>query len=203
MSDENVLVVQADSADGTMGWAELGERRWRCVLGAGGVREDKVEGDGATPAGEYPLRRLYFRNDRLVLPKVALPARPIAEHDGWCDDPRSASYNRLVRVPNEWSHERLWRDDGLYDLLVVVGYNDNPPEGEWGSAIFLHIAREDFSPTRGCVAFERVALIELVGLLTPSTRLRVLSLPAASGAEPAIQTVDDVKQFDDFDERDW
>jgi L,D-peptidoglycan transpeptidase YkuD (ErfK/YbiS/YcfS/YnhG family) len=203
MSDEDVLIVQADSADGAMGWAQLGERRWRCVLGAGGVREDKVEGDSATPAGEYPLRRLYFRNDRLVLPKVALPARPIAEHDGWCDDPRSPSYNRLVRVPNDWSHERLSREDGLYDLLVVVGYNDDPPEGEWGSAIFLHIARENFSPTRGCVAFERAALIELVGLLTPSTRLRVLSLPASSGAESATQTDDDIKQLEDFDERDW
>lgn len=197
-----VLVVQSDSADSAMAWAQLGGRRWRCVLGAGGVREDKVEGDGATPAGEYPLRRIYFRNDRLVLPRpVALPARPIAEHDGWCDDPRSASYNRLVRVPNEWSHEKLWREDGLYDLLVVVGYNDDPPEGEWGSAIFLHIARDDFSPTRGCVAFERAALTELVGLLKPSTRLRVLSLPAASDAPVTID--DEVKQFEDFDERDW
>ena len=200
-SDENVLIVQADSADSAMGLARLGERRWRCVLGAGGVREDKVEGDGATPAGEYPLRRVYFRNDRLVLPKVALPARPITEHDGWCDDPRSAAYNRLVRVPNDWSHERLWREDGLYDLLVVVGYNDDPPEGEWGSAIFLHIAREDFAPTRGCVAFERAALVELVGLLTPATRLRVLSLPVSSGALAARD--EDMAPFEDFDERDW
>ena len=127
----------------------LGDRRWRCVVGAGGVREDKVEGDAATPVGSFPLRRLYFRNDRLVLPKVRLPARPISEHDGWCDDPRSSAYNRLVRVPNEWSHEKMWRDDGLYDLVVVVGYNDDPPEGEWGSAIFLHIARDDYEPDPG------------------------------------------------------
>ncbi|HYC65766.1 MAG TPA: L,D-transpeptidase family protein [Reyranellaceae bacterium] len=200
MSDDDVLIVQADSAESAMAWAQLGERRWRCVLGAGGVREDKLEGDGATPAGEFPLRRIYFRNDRLVLPKVGLPARPIGEHDGWCDDPRSAAYNRLVRAPNEWSHERLWREDGLYDLLVVVGYNDDPPEGEWGSAIFLHIAREDYAPTRGCVAFARDDLMELVGLLKPTTRLRVLSLPSGE-RHPA--TDDDMKQFEDFDERDW
>ncbi len=109
---------------------------------------DKVEGDAATPAGDFPLRRIYFRNDRLVLPKVRLPARPIARHDGWCDDPRSPSYNRLVHVPNEWSHEKMWREDGLYDLVVVVGYNDDPPEGEWGSAIFLHIARDDMARPR-------------------------------------------------------
>ena len=202
MSDRDVLIVQADSADGALAWASLGDRRWRCVVGAGGVREDKVEGDGATPAGEFPLRRVYFRNDRLVLPKIALPARPISRHDGWCDDPRSSSYNRLVHIPNDWSHEKMWRDDGLYDLVVVVGYNDDPPEGEWGSAIFLHIARDDHGPTRGCVAFSRDDLLELIALLSAGTRLRVLSLPAGeTRAVPADD--DDMKQFEDFDEKDW
>ena len=202
-SDANVLTVQVDSVDSSLAWASLGERRWRCVIGAGGVREDKVEGDAATPAGNYPLRHIYFRNDRLVLPKVRLPAKPIGERDGWCDDPRSPAYNRLVRTPNEWSHERMWREDGLYDLLVVVGYNDDPPEGEWGSAIFLHIAREDMSPTQGCVAFARDDLLELVTLLGPRTRLNVLSLSAAE-REPAPQGDDeDMKQFEDFDEKDW
>ena len=121
MSDPDLLTVQADSADSSLAWAMLGERRWRCTIGAGGAREDKVEGDAATPVGTFPLRRVYYRNDRLVLPVVQLPARPIGEHDGWCDDPRSPSYNRLVRIPNAWGHETLWRDDGLYDLLVVVG----------------------------------------------------------------------------------
>jgi L,D-peptidoglycan transpeptidase YkuD (ErfK/YbiS/YcfS/YnhG family) len=200
----DVLTVQADSTDSTLGWATLGQRRWRCVLGAGGVREDKVEGDAATPAGEYPLRRIYFRNDRLVLPEVRLPARAIAEHDGWCDDPRSAAYNRLVRVPNEWSHEKMWREDGLYDLLVVVGYNDDPPECEWGSAIFLHIAREDMSATRGCIAFARDDLLELVTLIGPETRVNVHSLPKAETSPSAANDDDDdMKQFEDFDEKDW
>ncbi len=199
----DIVVVQADSGDSALGWASLGDRRWRCVLGAGGVREDKVEGDAATPVGEFPLRRIYFRNDRLVLPKVRLPARPIAEHDGWCDDPRSPAYNRLVRIPNEWSHENMWREDGLYDLVVVVGYNDDPPEGEWGSAIFLHVAREGYSPTRGCIAFARDDLLELLPLLTPDTRLRVLSLPSAEARPRASSDDEDMKQFEDFDEKDW
>jgi L,D-peptidoglycan transpeptidase YkuD (ErfK/YbiS/YcfS/YnhG family) len=199
-----VLTVQVDSADSALAWASLGERRWRCVIGAGGVREDKTEGDGATPVGTFPLRRLYYRNDRLVLPKVQLPARPITEHDGWCDDPRAPSYNRLVRIPNDWSHETMWREDGLYDLVVVVGYNDDPPEGEWGSAIFLHIARDDMSPTRGCIAFARNDLLELVPLLTPQTRLRIPSLSAAEET-PRVATADDddMKPFEDFDEQDW
>jgi L,D-peptidoglycan transpeptidase YkuD (ErfK/YbiS/YcfS/YnhG family) len=197
-----VLMVQVDSADSALGWASLGDRRWRCVVGAGGVREDKVEGDSATPVGEFPLRHLYFRNDRLVLPKVRLPARPIGEHDGWCDDPHSPAYNRLVRIPNNSSHEKMWREDGLYDLLVVVGYNDDPPEGEWGSAIFLHIARDDMSPTRGCIAFARADLLELVPLLSRETRLRIHSLSAAE-EKPRTGEHDVMKQFEDFDEQDW
>jgi L,D-peptidoglycan transpeptidase YkuD (ErfK/YbiS/YcfS/YnhG family) len=202
MSDADVLTIQADSADSSLGWASLGERRWRCVAGAGGVREDKVEGDAATPVGDFPLRHIYFRNDRLVLPKVRLPARPIGEHDGWCDDPRSPAYNRLVRIPNEWSHEKMWREDGLYDVVVVVGYNDDPPEGEWGSAIFLHIARDDMSPTQGCVAFARADFLELLPLIGPDTRLRVLTLSAAE-QKPPSELDDDMKQFEDFDEKDW
>ena len=201
MSDPELLTVQADSADSSLGWAALGERRWRCVIGAGGAREDKVEGDAATPVGTFPLRRVYFRNDRLVLPRVRLPARPISEHDGWCDDPRASTYNRLVRIPNDWSHEKMWRDDGLYDLVVVVGYNDDPPEGEWGSAIFLHIARDDYSPTQGCVAFKREDLLELVALIGPETKINVHSIPASETAPKRGD--DDMKQFEDFDEQDW
>ena len=196
------LVVQLETAEGWLGWATLGDRRWRCTVGAGGIREDKVEGDAATPAGTWPLRRIYFRNDRLVLPAVRLPARPIVEHDGWCDDPRSPSYNRLVRVPNEWSHERMWREDGLYDLVVVVGYNDDPPEGEWGSAIFLHVMRDDEGPTQGCVAFRRDDLLELVTLIGPETRLEVLSIPASETAARAAVD-EDMAPFEDFDEQDW
>jgi L,D-peptidoglycan transpeptidase YkuD (ErfK/YbiS/YcfS/YnhG family) len=203
MSDENVLIVQADSADSAFAWAALGSRRWRCSVGAGGIREDKVEGDAATPVGDFPLRHIYFRNDRLVLPRVRLPARAISRHDGWCDDPRSSSYNRLVRIPNDWSHEKMWREDGLYDLLIVVGYNDDPPEGEWGSAIFLHMAREDYAPTRGCIALARNDLLELVTLIDPATRLRVLSTPAAEDRPPAAANDDDMEQFKDFDDKDW
>lgn len=203
MSDQDLLTVRADSVDTPLGWATLGSRRWRCTMGAGGIREDKVEGDAATPAGTFPLRRICFRNDRLVLPKVGLPARPINEHDGWCDDPRSPAYNRLVRVPNEWSHEKMWREDGLYDLVVVVGYNDDPPEGEWGSAIFLHIARDDYSPTQGCVAFARDDLLEIVALIGPQTRLDIHSLPASEGGPSEGDDDQDMKQFENFDEKDW
>ena len=76
-----------------------------------------------------------------------------------------STYNRLVHVPDDWISAKMWREDGLYDLVVVVGYNDDPPEGEWGSAILTHVAREDYAPTRGCVAFSQADLLELVPLL--------------------------------------
>ena len=96
----------------------------------------------------------------------------------------------------------MWRDDGLYDLVVVVGYNDDPPEGEWGSAIFLHIARDDYSPTQGCVAFKREDLLELVTLIGPETKINVHSIPASETA-PKTSSGDDMKQFEDFDEQEW
>jgi len=173
MSEEDVLIVQVDSAETSRGWAALGARRWRCTVGEGGIREDKVEGDAATPAGEYPLRRLYFRNDRLVLPKVRLPARPIAEHDGWCDDPRSPTYNRLVHVPNDWSAERMWRDDHLYDLVLILGHNDDPPVSGLGSAIFLHLAKPDYAPTHGCVALARADLEALLATARPGDAVEI------------------------------
>jgi L,D-peptidoglycan transpeptidase YkuD (ErfK/YbiS/YcfS/YnhG family) len=144
-----------------------------CSVGSGGVRPDKREGDGATPAGAWPLRRLLFRPDRGRPPACVLPLQPIAESDGWCDDPASPDYNRLVHLPSGASHERLWRHDHLYDLVVVVGYNDDPPVAGAGSAIFLHLRREDGGPTAGCVAFARADLEQILSGLDSESRLVV------------------------------
>jgi len=124
----------------------------RCALGAGGVRADKAEGDGATPVGLLPIRRLLWRADRGPRPACALPAEPIAPGDGWCDDPAHADYNRQVRMPHAARHEVLWRDDAVYDVIGVLGWNDAPVQRGRGSAIFLHLARPGLPPTEGCVA---------------------------------------------------
>lgn len=124
----------------------------RAALGRGGVRADKREGDGATPVGALPLRRVLYRPDRTGVPACAVPVRSLAPHDGWCDDPTLAEYNQLVRLPLRGSAERLWRDDAVYDIIGVLGWNDQPVRPGKGSAIFLHIARADYAPTDGCVA---------------------------------------------------
>jgi len=134
------------------GWARWGTHRLRCALGKGGVRPAKREGDGATPAGAFVMRRLLYRPDRGAAPATRLAMAPIAADDGWCDDPADAAYNRPVTLPYRARAERLWRDDPLYDLVVVLGYNDDPAIAGAGSAIFLHVASADYAPTEGCVA---------------------------------------------------
>lgn len=150
------LIVSAE------GWASWNGKRYRCSLGPSGVRRDKREGDGATPAGRFPFRRLYFRADRLPQPSTGLPAQPIDRADGWCDDPASASYNRAVKLPCDAGHERLWRDDSVYDLILVIGHNDDPVRPGMGSAVFVHVAHDDYRPTAGCVAFARDDLMEIL-----------------------------------------
>ena len=137
---------------GTDGFLVLGGARYRVALGRGGVRADKREGDGATPAGVLPLRRVLYRADRVARPRAAVPVLPLAPHDGWCDDPADAAYNRPVRLPHPARHEELWRADALYDVVGVLGWNDAPVAPGRGSAIFLHPARPDYAPTEGCVA---------------------------------------------------
>ncbi|MCR0981890.1 L,D-transpeptidase family protein [Roseomonas populi] len=126
--------------------------RWRCATGRGGIRDDKSEGDGATPRATLPLRRVLYRADRGAAPRCAVPVEPIGPDDGWCDDPASPAYNRPVALPHEARHERLWREDHVYDIIGVLGWNDDPVVRGRGSAIFLHLARPDYDPTEGCIA---------------------------------------------------
>jgi len=150
-----------------------GTASYRCAVGHGGVRTDKAEGDGATPIGRFPLRQVLYRPDRIGRVATGLPVRALQADDGWCDAPDDAQYNRLVKLPFAASHEVLWRADGLYDLIVVVGYNDEPVTSGRGSAIFLHVARADFGPTDGCVALARPALLDVLARCGPQTMLEV------------------------------
>jgi L,D-peptidoglycan transpeptidase YkuD (ErfK/YbiS/YcfS/YnhG family) len=151
-------------------------RSFPCALGKGGLKPaaDKREGDGATPIGTWPLRRVLYRPDRSAAPQTALPTAPIAPDDGWCDASGDPAYNRPVRLPYPAGAERMWRDDGLYDLVVVLGHNDDPVVPGMGSAIFLHLARPDYGPTEGCVALARPDLEALLALAAPGDALLII-----------------------------
>lgn len=146
-----------------------------CVFGRSGLvaADAKREGDGATPAGVWPLRRVLYRADRVAPPQTALPVAAIAPDDGWCDAPDDPAYNLPVTHPYPASAERMWRDDGLYDVVVVLGHNDDPVVPAAGSAIFWHCMAADGRPTEGCIAVERAALIALLAQAAPGDALEV------------------------------
>ena len=146
---------------------------FRCALGRSGIRADKREGDGATPVGCFTLRRVLYRPDRMTPPETSLPVTPIDPTDGWCDAPDDPAYNRPVQLPHPTSHEEMWRADGLYDVVVVIGHNDDPIVPGMGSAVFMHVAKPDYEPTAGCVALALPDLLVLLKDCAPGDRLRI------------------------------
>jgi|SRR5688572_10862131 len=133
----------------------------RAALGRSGIKALKREGDGATPLGRFAIREVLYRADRLPRPRTKLPVRAIRAGDAWCEDPGDRSYNRLVRASSRPGIDPLMRDDHLYDLIVVLGYNDRPRVKGKGSAIFVHLARPGYTPTAGCIALSRTDLLAL------------------------------------------
>ncbi len=152
---------------------EAGGKRYACRIGRGGLAEpgQKREGDLKTPRGVFPLRCVYYRPDRVSAPRTALPVIALTPEDGWCDDPAHPMYNRPVKLPFDGRHEKLWREAHVYDLIIPLGYNDGadasgnptPITPGAGSAIFLHLMRDDGIGTEGCVAMKREDLEELLG----------------------------------------
>ena len=143
------------------------------ACGRAGVRMDKREGDGASPEGRFVLSPGFYRADRIALPPTHLAMTALRPSDGWVDDPADPRYNRLVSLPYPAHHEEMWRLDGLYDLVVPIGYNTDPPLPGRGSAIFLHVARPDFAATEGCIAVARDTLAGLLGLLGPGSMITI------------------------------
>lgn len=175
MPDQSILRVVPSAENHSRGQLWWRGRAYSCALGRGGVMpaSRKREGDDASPAGIYPLLGLYYRPDRLDRPATELPVEAMSEQLGWCDDVACAEYNSAVELPHQGSAESLWRADGVYDLLVVIGHNIDPAIAGLGSAIFMHVARDDFFPTRGCVAVSKEALLEILPELDRRAALRI------------------------------
>ena len=145
-----------------------------CALGKNGVTSNKVEGDDCTPAGSFPLRRVFYRADRVPDPNTALLTNITQSNYGWCDDPSAPEYNTFVTLPFEPSHEELWLNGSYYDLMSVIGYNDAPPVPGLGSAIFFHVT-PDYGSTSGCVA---LALSDLQWVLARISTTTVMNITA-------------------------
>ena len=167
------LIVSPDPKTPARATLTCDGKHYPCALGRNGVSAIKAEGDNATPIGTFSLRKLFYRADRLALPSTILATRAIQPNDGWCDAPGDAHYNQLVSMPHAASAENLWREDHVYDLIVVIGYNDAPTVSGKGSAIFMHVATPDYAPTAGCVALSQADLLSVLKALPPDPTLTI------------------------------
>lgn len=174
-------IIEVTAPEGTtLGCLRFGDDTFACALGRSGIVAAKREGDGGTPAGTFPLRELRYRADRIAAPESGLITIATAPDDGWCDAPDDPAYNRFVKRPYGASTETLWREDGLYDIAVMLGYNDAPVISGAGSAIFFHLAKSKdgaLQPTEGCVALLLEDMRSVLKRVTPQTRMTVRITP--------------------------
>lgn len=171
-----VLDIRAHPLDPCKGTIRIGSLTFPCALGRGGISADKREGDGATPLCVMHPLAVYYRADCRIpgLMQTQLPKIAIREDDGWCDTPGDRRYNRPVRMPYPANHERMQRDDRLYNVCIVLDWNMQPTLRNRGSAIFMHIARPGLKPTEGCIAVEPRVMSRLLPLLSRNICVRVL-----------------------------
>jgi L,D-peptidoglycan transpeptidase YkuD (ErfK/YbiS/YcfS/YnhG family) len=167
------ILVKSLPGNRQQGRLTAGNLRLRCALGKGGITTRKREGDGSTPVGTFALRKLWFRVDRGIRPVCGLPMQATRRSDGWCDASVHRRYNRSVTLPLGASHERLWRDDHVYDVVIEIGWNDRPAVPGRGSAIFFHLARPGYTPTEGCVAVSARDMRKLLPRIGPRTRIDI------------------------------
>lgn len=156
-----IRVVSLGASPG--GILVLGSQHYICALGKAGCAMRKQEGDGATPRGAFPLKAILYRSDRGPIPKTGLPTFRLKRHDGWCDDPSSQFYNRPVLATAGPSHENMWRPDGLYDVVGLIGHNDRPASKGRGSAVFFHVIAKSGKPTQGCIAVSAGNMRKILG----------------------------------------
>ncbi len=145
----------------------------KCSVGKSGITNIKKEGDLATPRGNFKLGLLYYRKDRIRLPKCKLKKKILKKNMGWCDDPKSKKYNKEIKFPFKYSAERLYRQDNIYDGLINIKYNINPIIKNKGSAIFLHMTNKKYRPTKGCIAISKKNFLKLLPLISSNTKILI------------------------------
>ena len=152
----------------------LRSRTYACALGTAGIRVCKREGDGSTPAGCWKLLGVLYRADRVARPVTALSVNAISGADGWCDAPNDRNYNSPVKLPYPRSAEEMWREDSIYDIVVILDHNTRPRKRCRGSAVFIHLSRKGYSPTQGCIALGEQDLRMLLQAGAPGSTVAIL-----------------------------
>ena len=145
----------------------------RCSIGKRGISIKKREGDKKTPKGEFRLKYILYRKDRIFKLKTKLKKIPINKKMGWCDDPNSDQYNKIINYPFKFSAEKLWKKENIYDIIIVIDYNLNPVIKNKGSAIFLHIAKKKYQPTNGCIAVNKKNIRLITSTINKKTKLKI------------------------------
>jgi L,D-peptidoglycan transpeptidase YkuD (ErfK/YbiS/YcfS/YnhG family) len=147
--------------------------QFRCALGSAGVKKKTKEGDNITPKGIFKIIKIYYRPDKIKKITTLIKTIKIKKNMGWCDDPRSRFYNKQIKLPSKLGHEKLYRSDNLYDLIAVLNYNTKPIIKNKGSAIFIHIAKKNFSKTKGCIAVKKEDLIYLLSQIKRNSQVKI------------------------------
>ena len=155
------------------GYLQYKNLKFRCALGKAGIKKKEKEGDNVTPKGIFKITSMYYRPDRIKNITTAVKKIKIKKNMGWCDDPDSHFYNQQISLPNKFGHEKLYRNDHLYDLILVINYNTNPIIKNKGSAIFIHIAKKNYKKTKGCIALKKKHLIELISKIKKNTKIKI------------------------------
>ena len=145
----------------------------KCAIGKRGITKKKLEGDNKTPAGVFKFRTIFFRKDRISTIKTSLQKITIKKNMGWCDDSNSKFYNKLIKFPFNFRAEKLWLNKNIYDVVIIINYNMYPIVKRKGSAIFLHIAKKNYLPTRGCIAISKKDMNLLINAIDIKTKLRI------------------------------
>jgi L,D-peptidoglycan transpeptidase YkuD (ErfK/YbiS/YcfS/YnhG family) len=147
--------------------------KFKCALGKSGIGNKKIEGDNITPKGNFKIIKIYYRKDRLKKLSSKFTLTEITKDMGWCDDPKSKKYNQLIKLPTNYSHENLYRKDNIYDLILVLNYNMKPTIKNKGSAIFIHITKKNYQPTKGCIALKKNNLVKLISKIDKNIKIKI------------------------------
>ena len=145
----------------------------KCAIGKKGIGSKKKEGDLITPRGKYKVKYILYRKDRIKKIQSEMKIIKIKKNMGWCDDPRSRNYNQLINLPSNYRHEKLFKKENIYDIILVLNYNMRPIKKNKGSAIFIHVSKKNFKKTEGCVAIQKRDLLKIVKEIKKNTKVMI------------------------------